>query len=554
MTSALSLEFDYVIVGGGSAGCVLAGRLSEDPAVSVCLLEAGGPDDSVLIRAPLGFAATAALGLHNWGFQTVPQAGFKGRRGFAPRGKVMGGSSSVNAMVYARGNPRDYDHWAALGNPGWGWQDVLPYFKKAEHSACTGPDAYRGVGGPLPVSFLPSASPINEAFEQACEAQGIPRTPDYNGAQQFGVGRAQVTQKNGERWNAARAYVAPHARRSNLTVISHAEASRVLLEGQRAVGVVFRQGKNAHKTPLQERTVRARREVLLSAGAYGSPKLLMLSGIGPAQHLQQLGIGLRHGLPGVGENLQDHLSAVLIYRNLKPETTLGFSMAGGRALLASIGQWRRQRTGWITSNVSETQAFVSTDGNTQHPDIQLALCNGIIDDHTRKRHWGHGYTLHVTLMRPQSRGSVRLHSADPAAAPLIDPAFLSAANDMACLVKGTQLGLDIMNAAPLASYRGPMLYAVNRDDPAHIAAFLREHSDTEYHPVGTCKMGPVTDPLAVVDAELRVHGVAGLRVVDASVMPCLVSGNTNAPTIMLAEKAAAMVCGKLNQSQSARRL
>ncbi len=545
-----STEFDYVIVGGGSAGCVLAGRLSENPALTVCLLEAGGPDDSVLIRAPLGFAATAALGMHNWGYQTVPQAGFKGRRGFAPRGKVMGGSSSVNAMVYTRGNARDYDHWAALGNPGWAWQDVLPYFKKAEHNECVGAstvDDHRGVGGPLNVSFLPSPSPINEAFEQACVAQGLPRTPDYNGAQQFGVGRAQVTQKNGERWNAARAYLTPHLGRPNLTVISHAEVSRVLLEGQRAIGVAYRVGtKSEKKSDQPERTLRARREVLLAAGAYGSPKLLMLSGIGEAGQLQAHGLGVQHALPGVGENLQDHLSAVLIYRNLQPATTLGFSLSGGRAMAAAIGQWRRQRTGWITSNVAETQAFASTEGRPEHPDIQLALCNGIVDDHTRKRHWGHGYTLHVTLMRPHSRGSVRLQSADPSAAPLIDPAFLSAPDDMARLVRGTQLGLDIMAGPALSVYRGAMLYPLQRDDPARIADYLRDHSDTEYHPVGTCKMGPATDPMAVVDAQLRVHGLAGLRVVDASVMPCLVTGNTNAPTIMLAEKAADMIAASVN--------
>ncbi len=532
-------EFDYVIVGGGSAGCVLAGRLTEDSSVTVCLLEAGGPDDSVLIRAPLGFAATASLGLHNWGFQTVPQAGFNGRRGFAPRGKAMGGSSSVNAMVYTRGNARDYNQWAALGNPGWAWQDVLPFFKRAENNECTGANEHRGVGGPLNVSYLPSPSPINEAFMRACEDQGIARTPDYNGAQQYGVGRAQVTQKNGERWNAARAYVTPHLQRPNLTVISGALASRVLLDGKRAVGVMFREGKQNPQN--KDQTVRARREVLLAAGAYGSPQLLMLSGVGEPAHLQTHGIALAHALPGVGENLQDHLSAVLIYRNRKPETTLGFSLAGGRAMLAAIRQWRSQRSGWLTSNVAETQAFVSTEGRPEHPDIQLALCTATIDDHTRKRHWGHGYTLHVTLMRPQSRGTVRLQSADPAAAPLIDPAFLSAPDDLDRLVKATQLGLDVMAGPALADYRGTMLYPVARDDAKQIAAFLREHSDTEYHPVGTCKMGPASDPLAVVDAQLRVHGLDGLRVVDASVMPCLVSGNTNAPTIMLAEKAAVMI-------------
>ena len=534
-TDSVTTQFDYVVVGGGSAGCALASRLSEDPAVSVCLLEAGGPDDSVFIRAPLGFVATANLGIHSWGYETVPQDGFEGRRrGFQPRGKVMGGSSAVNAMVYTRGNARDYDGWAAQGNRGWAYADVLPLFKRAEHNECFGADAYRGVGGPLNVAYLRSPSVLNEAFVQACESQGIAQTPDYNGATQFGVGRAQVTQKNGERCSAAKAYIAPHTGRPNLTVISRAHASRVLLEGQRAVGVAYLQGGRSLE-------VRARREVLVAGGAFGSPQLLMLSGIGPADHLKAHGIAVKHDLPGVGQNLQDHITTVLIYRSARADAALGVSLAGAWAMLKSVFEWRRHRTGWITSNISETQAFISTEGRPEHPDIQLALCTGMIDDHSRKPHLGHGYTLHVTLMRPKSRGSVRLQSANPLVAPLIDPAFLRDPDDLAVLTKGTQRGYEIMASPALAPFRGPMLYPLPHQDPERIGQFLRRHSDTEYHPVGSCKMGPASDAMAVVDDQLRVHGLQGLRVVDASIMPSQVSGNTNAPTIMIAEKAADLI-------------
>ena len=526
-------EFDFLIAGGGSAGCVLAARLSEDPGVSVCLVEAGGSADSVFIRAPLGFAATAPLGLHNWAYETVPQAGFNGRRGWQPRGKVLGGSSSINAMVYTRGNPRDYDQWAALGNPGWGWADVLPYFRAAEHSECFGATELHGTGGPLNVTWLRSPSPLGEAFMQACAQRGLPRIADYNGARQHGVAPAQVTQKDGERCGAARAYLQPARQRPNLTVITGALTERVLFEGRRATGlqVLARQGRQ---------TLKARREVVLSAGAYGSPTILMRSGLGPAARLQQHGIAPLHDLPGVGANLQDHATTVLIQRTPRSDATLGLSLRGSAALLAAIGEWRRRRSGWITSNVAEVQGFLTTDGREDWPDIQIALCTGIVDDHTRKAHWGHGYTLHVTLMRPKSRGVVLLGGADPQAAPLIDPAFLSDRDDVQRLVRAAHIGHDILQADALAPHRGPMLYPLPQD-AAGAERFVREHTDTEYHPVGTCAMGPAGEPMAVVDAQLRVRGAQGLRVVDASVMPCLVTGNTNAPTIMIAEKAAALI-------------
>lgn len=527
-------EFDYVVVGGGAAGCVVASRLSEDPKLSVCLLEAGGPDNSALVQAPLGFAATAALGIHNWNYNTTPQRELNGRRGFQPRGKVMGGSSSVNAMVYTRGNRQDYDNWAALGNPGWSFDEVLPIFKRSENSECFGATDYHGSGGPLNVCYLRSPSQINHAFLDACVEQGLPRTVDYNGVSQFGCAPAQVTQKNGERCSAAKAFITPHLARANLTVITHAHTERILLNGKRATGAQYLHAG-------QSTQVHARREVILSGGAYGSPQLLMLSGIGPAQHLQDHGIQVVHNLPGVGQNLHDHVTAVLIYKTQRKESTFGFSLAGLVKMVRGVFEWRNKRSGIITSNVAESQAFLFTDDKECAPDIQLALCTGIVDDHTRKNHLGHGYTLHVTLMRPKSRGSVTLKSAKASDAPLIDPQFLSDTRDMETLIRGAQIGYDIMQSRAFDSYRGEMLYPLERHNPAQIKEFLRDHADTEYHPCSTCKMGPDSDPMAVVDPSLKVYGMQNLRVVDASIMPQVITGNTNAPTIMIAEKAVCMI-------------
>ena len=531
MNSSAPSPFDYIIVGAGAAGCALASRLTEDPAVRVCLLEAGGPDTSVLIHAPMGFAVSAPLNLNNWGYETVPQAGFNGRRGYQPRGKVMGGSTSVNAMVYTRGHKADYDHWASLGNPGWSYDEVLPLFKRSENNQCFGDNAYRGTGGPLQVSYLRSPSPINEVFLQACEQVGLPRTADYNGEHQLGCGPTQAMQADGERCSAAKAFITPYLSRANLTVVTGAHTERVLMDGKRATGVQYlHEGKSVQVT--------AAREVILSAGAFGSPQLLMLSGIGPQSQLQAHGIDTVHTLPGVGQNLQDHITTVLIQRTPRKEVALGVSLSGTATIIKSIVEWRNKRTGWITSNVAESQGFLKTDPSADKPDIQLALCTGMVDDHNRKMHLGHGYTLHVTLCRPKSRGSVTLQSAKSTDAPLIDPAFLQHPDDMATLVKGTQIGLDILKAKAFDDYRGDTLYPIDRNNTQQIEAFLRDHSDTEYHPSGTCKMGPQSDPMAVVDAELRVHGIQNLRVVDTSIMPTLTGGNTTAPTIMIAEKAA----------------
>jgi len=532
--SLASLEFDYLIVGGGSAGCVLASRLSEDPAVTVALIEAGGDNDGILSRVPTGAALQIVnRNACNWAFSTVPQPGLNGRRGYQPRGRGLGGSSALNAMIYLRGQREDYDGWAAEGATGWAWSDVLPYFIKAECNE-RGANELHGADGPLNVADLRSPHPAAARFIEAAVQAGVPRNQDFAGVTQEGAGWYQVTQKNGERWSAARAYLDPARRRPNLHVRTSAFATRIVFEAARAVGLRFVQGN-------QPRELRARREVLLACGALQSPQLLMVSGVGPAPHLSEFGVNVVAALP-VGDNLHDHPD-ITINRRVANTDLLGISFAGGIKLLRATAQWRRERRGVLSSNFAEAGAFIRTLPELARPDLQLHFVIGMVDDHNRTHHYGHGMSCHATVMQPKSRGTVRLASSDMHASPLIDPAFLSVSDDLDTLVRGFKCVRSIFAQPAFADYGGADLSRelyfskVHSDDDIRQA--IRERADTIYHPVGTCRMG--SDDRAVVDPQLCVRGLDGLRVVDASVMPTLISGNTNAPVIMLAEKAADLI-------------
>jgi choline dehydrogenase-like flavoprotein len=523
--------FDFVVVGGGSGGCAVAGRLSEDPKTSVALLEAGGGGDNWVVSTPGALALMVPSKLNNWAFDTVPQAGLEGRIGYQPRGKGLGGSSAINAMVYIRGHHSDYDQWASLGNAGWSYADVLPYFKRSEDNADFGGD-YHGKGGPLPVNKLRTDNPVQQTFLQGAHEAQFRIREDFNAEDHEGLGIYQVTQKNGERWSAARAYVHPHmAARTNLRVETKAQASRILFEGKRAVGVEYKQD-------AVTKQMRARREVILSSGAFQTPQLLLLSGVGDRAALARHGIATTHHLPGVGQNLQDHPDFIFAYLSDSPYFT-GMSFSGIAHQLRAIMQYRRERRGPMTSNFAECGGFLKTSADLDIPDIQLHFGMAIVDDHGRKRRWGRGFSCHVCLLRPKSRGSVALSSADPFAAPAIDPNFLGHVDDLESMIAGYKTTRRLMETPALRALQKKEMFTADIETDDDIRALLRARVDTVYHPVGTARMG--TDALAVVDPKLKVHGLEGLRIVDASVMPTLIGGNTNAPTIMIGEKAADMI-------------
>lgn len=528
--AAMNLIFDYVVVGAGASGAVVASRLSEDPRKSVCLLEAGGEGEGLLVRTPIGFVATVPSRFHNWAMLTEPQPALNGRRGYRPAGRVLGGSSSINAMCYTRGHRWDYDHWAALGNAGWGYDDVLPFFRRAEHNtSLDGP--WHGKDGPLWVSDGRSALSSTERFLEAARQSGFTMVQDLNTPEPEGIGRYQVMQRDGQRCSAAAAYLTPNRGRPNLRIITGAIVDRVVMEGKRAVGVVCR--INGHATQ-----VRAVHEVVLSAGALRTPQVLMLSGIGAPEELHRHRITVQHPLPGVGRNLQDHPDLICLYRSRMPDL-FGLSLPGAIRLLRELLRYRRQRDGMITTNFAEAGGFLKSSPKAPIPDIQTFFAPAMVEDHGRRNRMGHGFSVHTVLLRPRSRGKVSLRSVDPDAAPLIEGGILTDPRDVEDMVAGYKQVRRIIEAPALHPYVREDILASRVKSDDDIRALLRSRVDAAYHPVGTCAMGTGSD--AVVDPRLRVRGVSGLRVVDASIMPTLVGSNTTAPCVMIGEKAADMM-------------
>ena len=525
------IEADFVVIGAGSAGCAVAARLSEDPATRVVLLEAGGEDKNRWIHIPLGFGRTFADPSVNWCYETEPDPGAAGRRVFWPRGKVLGGSSSINGMVYIRGQAEDFDHWRQLGNTGWSFDDVLPYFKRAEHQT-RGADPFHGTDGPLCVSDVPDRHPICEAFIQSAIELGLPRNGDFNGASQDGVGYHQTTTRNGRRCSTAVGYLRPAMHRPNLRVVTEALTEKILFEGRRAIGAAFRRDGRLC-------TALAAREVILCGGAVNSPQLLMLSGIGPQENLAEFGIPVVHHLPGVGQSLQDHYSAPIKLRCKLPITVNDVMLSNTRKLKAGLEYYMFHR-GPLAMISSPAALFARTRPELASPDIKISISPFSAERPQDGLHRFSGFTSIAYQLRPESRGEIKLKSPDPFDAPAVHPKYLSAETDQQTIVAGLRLIRRILANPHMRAFiesefqPGP---AMESDE--QLLNYARRRGGTVYHPTSTCKMG--SDPMAVVDAELRVHGIEGLRVADASIMPTVVSGNTNAATIMIGEKLADMV-------------
>lgn len=524
-------SFDYIVVGAGSAGCVVANRLTANGKHRVLLLEAGGEDRNLWIHIPVGYAKLFTDARHNWLYNSEPEPELGGRQIIQPRGKVIGGSSSINGLLYIRGQQQDFDHWRQLGNTGWSFTDVLPYFRKAEDQQ-RGADDLHGVGGPLSVSDVSEPHPLCEAFIDACEQAGLPRTDDFNGPSQEGAGYFQLTTRRGRRWSTARGYLAQARKRPNLAVVSGALATRVLFEGRRAVGVEYTQGGTKH-------VARANGEVILCGGAFNSPQLLQLSGVGPADLLQQHGIGVIADMKGVGADLQDHYQARFTYKCNEP-LTMNDMMATLRGRVTAGLRYALFRKGFLTVGAGYAGGFFKTDPKMETPDVQFHFILFSADSVGQKLHPWPGFLTSVCQLRPESRGFVRIKSADPAAAPAIQPRYLTAQADRDCVVAGMNLLRRVMGQSAIARYvvEETMPGAGVQGDAA-LLEFARQKGTTVFHPTSTCRMG--SDVNAVVDERLRVHGFDGLRVADASIMPTVVSGNTNAACVMIGEKVSDMI-------------